>query len=49
MKLEEHAGQARPNQASKSKRPRDVVETMGIPSKAKLSILKAWKADMQWR
>src|SRR5262249_5861877 len=40
---QEHDGQAR--WASKFKRPLGVVETTGIPSGAKLSILKAWETD----
>jgi hypothetical protein len=40
-----HTDKSRYNQASRFKRPMDVVEAMGIPATEKLSILKAWAED----
>jgi hypothetical protein len=40
-----HFGKAALNPAGRFKRPMDVVEAAGIPTAAKLSILKAWEVD----
>jgi hypothetical protein len=45
MKSQQDGGQATLNSAARFKRPMDVVEASGVPSKDKLSILRAWEAD----